>query len=60
MRFGDNCLLIPSLDISELARVEGEWLVLEMQPGSPHHRRLDRYRIALAMLGRAVEAVPAG
>src|SRR4029077_776381 len=56
MRFGDDCLLIPSLDISELARIEGEWLVLEMQPGSPHHRRLYRYRTPIATLGRAIEA----
>ncbi|TMC98380.1 MAG: hypothetical protein E6J05_08950 [Chloroflexi bacterium] len=57
MRFGDDCLLIPSLDISELARAEGEWLVLEMQPGSAHHRRLDRYQTPLAALGRAAEAL---
>jgi hypothetical protein len=56
-RFGDDCLLIPSLDVFELARVEGEWLVLEIQPGSAHHRRLDRYRSPMAMLGRTVEAL---
>ena len=57
MRFGEDCLLIPSLDISALARVEGEWLVLELQPGSAHHRRLDRYRSPIATLGRTVEAL---
>jgi len=50
-------LLIPSLEVFELARVEGEWLVLEIQPGSAHHRRLDRYRSPTAMLGRTVEAL---
>jgi len=54
-RFEDACLLIPSLDIDGLARVEGEWLVIEVQPGSVHHRRLDRYRAPLGGLGSAVE-----
>jgi hypothetical protein len=56
-RFGDDCLLIPSEDMAGLARVEGEWLVLELQPGSVHHRRLDVYRVELASLGRSVEAL---
>jgi len=54
--FGNECLLIPSEDMAGLARVEGEWLVLELQPGSVHHRRLDVYRVELASLGRSVEA----
>jgi len=54
-RFEDACLLIPSKDIAGLARVEEEWLVLELQPGSPHHRRLDEYRTPLAALGHAAE-----
>ena len=56
-RFADHCLLIPSKEIAGLARLEGEWLVLELQPGSPHHRRLDEYMTALALLGRSVEAL---
>ena len=56
-RFGDDCLLIPSEDMAGLARVEDEWLVLELQPGSAHHRRLDVYRVELASLGRSVEAL---
>lgn len=56
-QFAGACLLIPSEDIGALARVEGEWLVLELQPGSPHHRRLDVYRTPLASLGGAVEAL---
>lgn len=54
--FAPECLLIPAEDIAALARVEGEWLVLEIRPGSPSHRRLARYSIALATLGEAVEA----
>ncbi len=56
-RFGDDCLLIPSEDMVGLVRVDGEWLVLEVQPGSAHHRRLDVYRTELALLGRSVEAL---
>ena len=56
-RFGNDCLLIPSADVAGLARIEGEWLVLEVQPGSAHHRRLDAYRTELALLGRSVEAL---
>jgi len=56
-RFEDDCLLIPSLDVGGLARIEREWLVIEMQPGSAHHRRLDRYRTPLGALGRAAEAL---
>jgi len=54
--FEDGCLLIPSGDIAGLARVEGDWLVLELQPASPHHRRLDAYRTPLTSLGGVVEA----
>ena len=57
-QFAGTCLLIPAGDIGSLARVEGEWLVLELQPASPSHRRLDRYRIELHELGdRVVELV---
>lgn len=55
--FGNDCLLIPSADIEGLTRVEGEWLVLEFQPASAHHRRLDTYRTELASLGGVVEAM---
>lgn len=55
--FDDECLLIPSTDIAGLARAEGEWLVIEVQPGSVHHRRLDRFRTSLAGLGRTLEAL---
>jgi hypothetical protein len=56
-RFSDDALLIPSSDVTGLAREEGEWLVLELQPGSPSHRRLDRYRTELSRLGEAVDGV---
>jgi hypothetical protein len=56
-RFDGDCLLIPSEDMVGLARVEDEWLVLELQPGSAHHRRLGVYSVELASLGRSVEAL---
>jgi hypothetical protein len=56
-RFADSCLLIPSLDIAGLTRVESEWIVLELEPGSAFHRRLDQYRTSLASLGATVVAM---
>jgi hypothetical protein len=55
--FDDSCLLIPSLDVADIARVEGEWLVLELEPGAEHHRRLDEYRMGLSTLGATVEGL---
>ncbi len=52
--FDDSCLLLPSRKVAELARAENEWLVLELQPGSSHHRHLDAYRAALASLGSII------
>jgi hypothetical protein len=54
-RFGESCLVMPSADVEEIAAVEGEWLVLELQPGSARHRRLDAYRKPLASLGATVQ-----
>jgi hypothetical protein len=56
-RFEDGCLLIPSGEIAGLARVEGDWLVLEVQPASQHHPRLEAYRTPLASLGTAVQGM---
>ncbi len=54
-RFGGSCLLIPSADVEKIAAVEGEWLVLELEPGSDHHRKLDAYRNPVASLGATVQ-----
>ena len=56
-RFASDMLLIPSEDLAGIAREEGEWLVLEVSPGSARHRRLDRYRIALGSLGSTVSSL---
>jgi len=56
-RFEDDCLLIPSEEIANVARVEDEWMVLEVEPGSARHRRLDRYRVSLPSLATVVESM---
>ena len=56
-RFEDDCLLIPSEDVAGVTRVDGEWMVLELEPGGVRHRRLDRYRACLLSLGLTVESM---
>jgi hypothetical protein len=56
-RFEDDCLLIPSEELADVARVEGEWMMLEVEPGSARHRRLDRYRVSLPSLGSIAESM---
>ena len=51
---GETCLLIPSREVVGLARAEGEWLVIELQPGSNHHRQVGAYRTPLPSLGSIV------
>jgi hypothetical protein len=56
-RFTDDCLLIPSVEVAGIARVEAEFLVLEVEPASSRHRRLDRYRVPLSKVGRTVSSL---
>jgi hypothetical protein len=53
-RFADDFLLIPSADVEGLTRVEGQWMVLELEPGAAAHRRLDGYRLPMVDMGRSV------
>jgi hypothetical protein len=55
--FEDDCLFIPSLELADVTRVEGEWMMLELEPGAMRHRRTDRYRVSLLSLGRTVESM---
>ena len=55
--FEDDCLFIPSVDLAEVARVEGEWMMIELVPGAMRHRRTDRYRVSLETLGQTVESL---
>jgi len=55
--FEDDCLFIPSVELADIASVEGEWMTLELVPGSMRHRRTDRYRVSLLSLGQRVESL---
>jgi hypothetical protein len=55
--FEDDCLFIPSVELADIARVEGEWMMLELVPGAMRHRRTDRYRVSLLSLGQTVESL---
>jgi hypothetical protein len=55
--FENDCLFIPSLELADVARVEGEWMMLELVPGAMRHRRTDRYRVSLLSLGQTVESI---
>jgi len=55
--FEDDCLFIPSVELMDIARVEGEWITLELVPGAMRHRRTDRYRVSLRSLGKTVESI---
>ena len=55
--FEDDCLFIPSVELADIARVEGEWMMLELVPGAMRHRRTDRYRVSLRSLGKTVDSL---
>jgi hypothetical protein len=55
--FEDDCLFIPSAELPDIARAEGEWMMLELVPGAMRHRRTDRYRVSLLSLGLTVESM---
>jgi len=55
--FEDDCLLIPSVELMDIGRVQGEWIELELVPGAMRHRRTDRYRVSLPSVGQTVESL---
>jgi hypothetical protein len=55
-RFENDCLLIPSVEMADVGRIEDEWITLEVEPHSARHRRLDRYRVLLLTLGQTLES----
>ncbi|GAC1647279.1 MAG: hypothetical protein NVS9B11_19700 [Candidatus Dormibacteraceae bacterium] len=57
-RFHEECLVIPSEDVLELARPAGSHYKFEFQPGSTKQPRLDKYRSALSDLCTEVESLP--
>jgi hypothetical protein len=56
-QFEDDCIFIPSVELPDIARAEGEWMMLELVPGAMRHRRTDRYRVSLLSLGLTVESM---
>ena len=60
-RFAEECLLIPTEHLREVAVENGDHLVLDFHPDSPQRTPLDPYRRRLAGLGESVGAItPAG
>lgn len=55
--FEGDCLFIPSVELMDIGRVEGEWITLELVPGAMRHRRTDRYRVSLQSLGQTVDSL---
>ena len=55
--FEDDCLLIPSVELPDITRADGEWMELELVPGAMRHRRTDRYRRSLLSLGLTVASL---
>lgn len=58
-RFADECLLVPTEHLREIAVDTGDRLVLNFHPESPERTPLDPYRIKLAELGAMVGATTA-
>jgi hypothetical protein len=54
-RFHDECLVIPSEEILQIARPAGLHYKFEFNPGSQKQPRLDKYRRALAELPTEIE-----
>ncbi len=53
-RFSDECLIVPTERLQELAHDNGERLVLLFHPESPERTRLDPYRRRLSELGALI------
>jgi hypothetical protein len=56
-RFHEECLVIPSEELLEVARTDGLHYKFEFQPGSTKQPRLDKYRRALSDLCAEVETL---
>ena len=56
-RFADECLLVPTERLHEIAVDDGNDLVLNFHPESPERTRLDPYRRRLIELGSLVSGV---
>jgi hypothetical protein len=54
-RFHDECLVIPSEEVLEIARPAGTHFEFEFRPGSTTQLRLDKYRRSLSDLCGEIE-----
>lgn len=59
-RFADECLLVPTLRLREIAVDDGDHLVLNFHPNSPERTPLDPYRQRLSELGAVIAGITAG
>jgi hypothetical protein len=53
-RFADECLMVPTEDLTRIAIDDGDRWVLDLNPNHPEHTRFDPYRQKLAALGGLV------
>jgi hypothetical protein len=56
-RFHEECLVIPSEELLEIARPAGSHYKFEFNPGSTNQPRLDKYRRALADLSTEIDHI---
>jgi hypothetical protein len=56
-RFHEQCLVIPSEELLEVARTDGLHYKFEFQPGSTKQPRLDKYRRRLSDLCTEIESL---
>jgi len=56
-RFHEECLVIPSEELLQIARAAGSHYKFEFNPGSKSQPRLDKYRRALADLSTEVDQI---
>jgi hypothetical protein len=54
--FADEFLLIPTIDLAEIAVDDGVYLFLNFRPHSSERTRLDPYRRPLSALGQLAES----
>jgi hypothetical protein len=56
-RFHEECLVIPSEEVLQFARVDGSRYEFSFEPGSTKQPRLDKYRRALSDLCKEIESL---
>ena len=57
-QFAEECLVIPTMNLREIATDSGNHLELLFRPNSPRSTQLDPYRVKLAQLGALFGKIP--